>query len=405
MVKQMKILVVCQYFYPEQFKINDICYELVSKGNQVTVLTGLPNYPKGIINSEYRWFKKRHEIINGVEIVRVSLIGRGKGKIRLVLNYLSFAVDASIKALFIKKDFDIILVYQLSPITMVLPAIVLKYLTGKRLLLYCHDLWPESIASMGITNRSLIYKLLLSLSKWIYKSVDDIAISSKLFQKYFCEVLGIKYQLYYLPVYAEDLFEDIKPKEFNEQTHLVFAGNIGEMQSVETILYAAKRLKDRKDIVWHIIGDGSAGEKCRKIAEKFELNNVVFYGHRPIIEMPYFYNLADAFLLTLKDNTVISYTLPNKVQSYLSAGKPILAAVNGEARILIEEANCGYCSAAEDDESFANNIVEFIENRESHIILGENARQYYDLYFSKNTFFEKIIDFLGQDTGKEEGNV
>lgn len=391
----MKLLVVCQYFYPEQFKVNDICFELVKLGYDVTVLTGLPNYPSGVIRKDYRRFKKRRENINEVKVIRSTLIGRGQGNFKLALNYLSFAVCSSIRALFIKKNFDLILVYQLSPITMAFPALLLKKITRKPLLLYCHDLWPESIVAAGIKPESTIYKNLLSLSRYIYKKADKIAISSKLFNKYFNEIIGLDKNIIYLPVYAENLFENIDSgSKDGEIVNLVFAGNIGEMQNVETIIKAANELKDFKNIKWHIIGEGSNRVHCEKMALELRLSNVKFYGQRPLAEMPNYYSMADAFLVTLKANKEISYTLPNKVQSYMIAGKPVIGAINGETRIVIDEAECGYCCEAEDYTALAKLIKEFALNKQEHNVLGSNARKYYKENFDKNIFFNKLLDFL-----------
>ncbi len=391
----MKLLVVCQYFYPEQFKINDICFELVKRGYDVTVLTGLPNYPSGIIPKDYRWFKRRSENINGVNIIRTSLIGRGQGKIRLALNYVSFAVSSSIRALFMKKDFDLVLVYQLSPITMALPALLLKRLTGKPLLLYCHDLWPESIVAAGLKTEGLVYTTLLGLSRYIYIRADKLAISSKLFEKYFEEVIGIKGDIQYLPVYAESLFENIKARGTKGNViNLVFAGNIGEMQSVETIIKAANELNDLDNIKWHIVGDGSNRINCEELAVKCRLNNVIFYGQRPIEDMPDFYSMADAFLVTLKANKEISYTLPNKVQSYMAAGKPIIGAIDGETRLVIEEAGCGLCCEAEDYIALAELVRGFAFNVEDHKAMGENAHKYYQEHFDKIIFMKSLMEFL-----------
>lgn len=391
----MKILVVCQYFFPEQFKVNDICFELAKLGYQLTVLTGLPNYPTGIIQKEYRGFRKRHENINGVEVIRTPIIGRGKGSIRLALNYLSFMINASIKALFLKKDFDLILVYQLSPVTMAVPAILLKKITKKPLVIYCHDLWPESIASAGILPNSTIYKALLKMSKWIYKSANEIYTSSKLFKDYFNCTLDVHDNITHLPVYAEALFENISAKkESNNTINLVFAGNIGEMQSVETIIYAANELKEEKNIKIHIVGDGSSRRRCEDLNTSFKLDNVIFHGQHSIAEMPSFYEMADAFLITLKANKIISYTLPNKVQSYMAAGKPIIGAIDGETQEVIAEANCGLCTTAEDYIGLADNIRRFAKEKDKHLIYGANARKYYNSNFSKKIYIERLNELL-----------
>ncbi|OBZ11230.1 glycosyltransferase family 4 protein [Bacillus sp. FJAT-26390] len=398
----MKILFVCQYFYPEQFRVNDICFQLVKDGHEVTVLTGLPNYPGGVVNKKYRWFRNQSETINGVKVIRSWLLGRGNGKVRLGLNYLSFAVVSSIRSLFIKKDFDNILVYQLSPVTMALPGLLLKKMTKKPLILYCHDLWPESIASAGISDKSRLYRGLLKLSRWIYKSADEIWISSRLFKEYFVSKLDINNNITYLPVYAEGLFEEIDiEKATNDTINLVFAGNIGEMQSVETIINAANELKEINSIKWHIVGDGSSRRKCEELAQRLELENVVFHGHHPISAMPEFYQMADAFLVTLKANKVISYTLPNKVQSYMAASKPIIGAIDGETKLVIEESGCGYCSAAEDYKMLAENIRVFISEKDKHIEYGERAKKYYDINFSKGVYMSRLYGLL-QKINKSE---
>lgn len=392
----MKILFISQHFYPEQFKVNDICFELAESGHDVTVLTGLPNYPSGIVDNKYKWFKKRNENIKGVNVYRTSIVARGKGIIRLSLNYLSFAITASIKSLFLKKDFDLIIVYQTSPVTMAVPGMFLKAITKKPLIIYCHDLWPESIATVGINNKSIIYKFILILSKWIYNSADEILTSSRMFKEYFENKLGIYKKTTYLPVYAEELFEKLPSKEKTEREiiNLVFAGNVGKMQSVETILLAANEIKDNDNIIFHIVGDGSSKIKCEKIAKEYNLKNVVFHGQHPISSMPQFYDMADAFLITLRENEVISYTIPNKVQSYLAAGKPLIGAINGETQMLIKEEECGLCAPAEDFKELANKILEFSENVQMHSIYGLNGRKYYENNFSKSRYFKNINSML-----------
>lgn len=391
----MKILVVCQYFYPEQFRVNEISYELAKEGHNVTILTGLPNYPSGKVSKTYKSFKNRKEDINGVKVTRSWLLGRGKGTIRLALNYISFCLSATLKALYIKKDFDIILVYQLSPVTMAVPGIVLKKLTKKPLIIYCHDLWPESIASAGISSESKAYRMLLSLSKWIYKSADEIFTSSKLFEDYFNNTLGIYDNITYLPVFAESLFENIdNTKKNDDNINLVFAGNIGEMQSVETIIYAANVIKELTHIIFHIVGDGSSRLICEDLVLELGLVNVIFHGQHPIMEMPRYYEMADAFLVTLKANKNISYTLPNKVQSYMAARKPIIGAIDGETQMVISEAQCGLCSAAENYVDLASNIKKFAEDRHNHSIYGQNARTYYDNHFSKEIYMKRLNKLL-----------
>lgn len=325
----MKILVVCQYYYPEQFRINDICEELVKLGNNVTVLTGLPNYPEGKIPKEYKFLKKRKETINGVNIIRNWEIGRRKGSIFRILNYCSYMISASIKAFFLPNDYDVVYVYQLSPVTMAIPGILYKKKNNKKLQLYCLDLWPASLTTGGIKEESLFYKMMKKISHWIYKNADAIAITSKQFEKYIKEELDLlNKKIIYLPQYAENLYCDVKEKkEVKEETNFLFAGNIGEAQSVETIIKAANEIKN-ENIKINIVGDGICLSGCKELANEYHLKNVIFYGKRPISDMKLFYEKADGMLVTLKNDNVINMTLPGKVQSYMAARKPIIGAIN-----------------------------------------------------------------------------
>ncbi|WP_397538305.1 glycosyltransferase family 4 protein [Rummeliibacillus pycnus] len=395
----MKILVICQYYYPEPFRITDICESLAKEGHDVTVLTGLPNYPEGKIFKDYRFGKKRHEIISGVKVIRSFEIGRGSRKFQLFLNYLSFTVSASIKALTINEKFDVVLVNQLSPVTMGIPAIVYKKKYKTKILLYCLDLWPASLSAGGIKEDSIIYKPFLKVSKWIYSSADSMAVTSSMFKEYFKSTIGMNIEnIQHIPQYAEDLFTEAVEMPVNNKFNFVFAGNIGDMQSVETIVKAANELRDHNDINFHIVGDGSKLEECIMLSNNLKLGNIIFYGRKPISEMPQYYSLADAMLITLKDNTAISYTLPGKVQSYMAASKPIIGAINGEASRVIKEADCGFCCAAEDVKELANIILEFCKSDKKEIMM-ENSYDYYIKNYSKSNFMSALEETLNKLEG------
>lgn len=394
----MKILVVCQYYYPEPFRITDVCESLVERGHQVTVLTGLPNYPEGIVHEKYRRRANRKEIINDVEIIRCFEMGRGTGNFKLFINYMSFAISASLKALFIKKKFDVIFVNQLSPVSMAIPAFFYKRMHKKNIILYCLDLWPESLVAGGIQETSIIFKLIKWISKLIYNSVDSMLVSSNMFKTYFHENLKIKNKnIDYLPQYAENLFLDSVENRLrnDENFNFVFAGNIGDMQSIETIIKAANELKRCENIIFHIVGDGSKLKSCKKMSEEFNLKNIIFHGRLPVAKMPSFYAMADAMLITLKDNMNISYTLPGKVQSYMAAGKPIIGAVNGEASYIITQAECGMVCQAEDYVNFARIIKAYCNSEAStKINMATNSYKYYMNNFSKEMFIKRIEEKL-----------
>ena len=392
-----KILIVSQHYYPENFRITDIAEELVKKGHMVTVLTGYPNYPQGYVLDDYkgRNGKKKHkeETINGVHILRCYEHPRKHSKIHLFLNYYSISLSMRSKARRLKEKFDVVLINQLSPVMQSWGGILYAKKHNIKSILYCYDLWPDSLAAGGIKENSLIYKYYYKVSNKIYKNVDEILVTSKNFINYFENKHHISSdKLYYLPQYCEDLFNNIEPiiqlKEFN----YVFAGNIGNVQSVETIIKAASLIKKDNTIKIHIVGDGSDFSNCKKLANELKLNNVIFYGKRPLEEMPTFYSMASAMLVTLSNNDVISNTLPGKVQSYMCAGKPIIASANGETKTIIKEAKCGVCCSAEDYIELAKLMTAFKNLNQKELSI--NSRSYYNLHFNKELFFKTLEERL-----------
>ena len=392
----MRILVVCQHYKPEPMRITDICEELVKRGNDVTVLTGVPNYPMGIIYEGYRHGKRRKEVINGVKVIRSFTIGRRTGAFWRVLNYFSYAISASIKAGKLGGQFDVVFVNQTSPVMMAWPGIRYKKKYKKKLVVYCMDLWPESLEAGGIKKGSPVYKLFHWISEKTYKQADRLLVTSRTFNKYFEEEFGMNpEEIIYLPQYAEDLFSNMetdvdKEKTPDDEYNFVFAGNVGKAQSVETIIEAANLLKDKENIKFHIVGDGSALEHCKEMVKEYGLTSVTFHGRKPVEEMPKYYAMADAMLITMFDNDMISKTLPGKVQTYMAAGKPIIGAINGETKRVIEEAKCGICGNAQNNGMLADNILQFIKFS-NKIHMAKAARAFYESYFRKEKFMKNLI--------------
>ena len=382
----MKILVVCQYYYPEPFRHPDICEELVKRGHEVTVVTGLPNYPMGEIYKGYQNGEKRDEVLNGVKVHRCYTIGRKQGALYRFLNYYSYALSSTRYIKKIKEEYDVVFVNQLSPVMMANAAITYKKKHKTPVVLYCLDLWPESLVSGGIGRDSIIYKFFHRVSEKIYKQVDKILTTSRSFADYFEKEFSIT-NTEHLPQYAEAIFtpEQCK-KEKDDYIDLMIAGNIGVAQSIDTIIKAAQLTKDISNLRWHIVGDGSELEKLQTMAQG--MNQVFFYGRKPLEDMPKYYAMADAMLVTMQKDPVISLTLPGKVQTYMAAGKPIIGAIDGETSLVISDAECGICCTAEDAEALAANVRTFIKmDREQ---MGKNARAYYDKYFEKQTFIERL---------------
>lgn len=395
----MNILVICQYYYPEPFRITDICEEWVKRGHDVTVVTGLPNYPAGEIYEGYRAKDKRDEVIGGVKVHRCYEIPRKKGLLFRFLNYYSFAWSATRYVKTMKKRFDVVFANQLSPVMMVAPAVVYKKKYGTRVVLYCLDLWPESLIVGGVKRGSLLYRHYHKVSAHLYHAVDEIAITSKQFERYFAEHFGIEGdRICYLPQYAESVFDAEQcQKQESEQIDLVFAGNVGVAPNVETIIRAAAKTQDISELRWHIVGDGSSLEHCKELAEKLGVQTVTFHGRKSLEDMPQYYKRADAMLVTLIDDDELSLTLPGKVQSYMAAGKPILAAANGEIPTVIREADCGICVGAEDCDQLAQAVREFCAlPKEKRTALGQNAAHFYKQHFSKTVFFEKVDELLNE---------
>ena len=393
----MKILVICQYYKPEPFRISDICEELARRGHEVHVVTGYPNYPEGILYDGYGKGKHIDETVNGVRVHRCFTVPRKTGAIRRVINYYSYAFSSTAFAISGKctatdgKPFDAVFCNQLSPVMMAEAAIAYKKRYKVPAVLYCLDLWPESLIAGGITRGSAVYKYYRHVSKRIYRQMDKILVSSRTFSEYLANEFGIDGErIEYLPQYAEEIFEKIPAKEEDGTIDLLFAGNIGTAQSVETIIKAAEKLKN-EPVRFHIVGGGTDLERLQRIAEGFD--NVIFYGRRPLEEMPDLYAKADAMLVTMADDPLLSLTLPGKLQSYMAAGKPIIGAANGETKETIETAQCGYCGKAEDADELAENVMKFIQSKD-RATMGQNAKRYYEDNLREEQFIEKLESFL-----------
>lgn len=393
----MKILVVCQYYDPEPFRIPDICQAMVEQGHEVTVVTGTPNYPEGVIYPGYENGARADEVLGGVRVHRCPLVPRKQGALYRFLNYYSFVFSSEKYLRGMKEDFDVVFVNQLSPVMMAQAALSWAKRKKKKCVLYCLDLWPESLLAGGIGKNSPVYKVFLAVSKRIYRKADALLITSLGFREYFRDVLGIAdKEIRYLPQYAEDMFGSVASREKQtDEVHYLFAGNVGKSQSVETIVEAARRIQDDSRIHVHIVGGGISLEQCRELAAGLE--NITFHGRRDLSEMPDFYAMADAMLVTLVDDPVLSLTLPGKVQSYMAAGKAVVGAINGETARLIQQADCGACAAAEDAEGLAKILRQGAENPALLKRQGENARRYYDEHFRKETFMKTLLTVLQEN--------
>jgi len=392
----MKILVVCQYYYPEEFQINAICEELVERGNQVTVLTGLPNYPTGVVPSEYQHGNKRHEIVNSVEIIRCYERPRKKGFVGLGLNYASYCISASLKVLTLNKKFDVVFVYQLSPVLMGIPGIIYKMIHKKKLYLYCCDLWPESLKIMNVAENSMIFKIVKSISSFIYRNADMVGLQAPTFFAYFEQIHNVKHDnLLFLPQFATDQNTENSYQMPHSGFNFVFMGNVGIAQNLDCVVKAAELIKNKADFKIHIVGDGSYLTTLKSIVQKKQLaSKFVFYGRKPVSEMSEYYKIADVCLLTLRGDSIIGQTIPSKLQGYMAAGKAVVGSINGSSQDVIREANCGLVGTAGDYNRLAENMLALINQKSILTDLGKNGQKYLKKHFTKNLYVDKTIAIL-----------
>ncbi|RFU93814.1 glycosyltransferase WbuB [Sphaerochaeta halotolerans] len=398
----MKILCVCQYYYPENFQVTPICEQLVADGYEVTVLTGLPNYPTGIIPDDYKK-SNRDETINGVHVVRCKEIGRKNGPVWLGINYISFYISSMKMVDKLPADFDIVFVYQLSPVFMGLPGRKYAMKHNVPLFLYCCDLWPESIKMYVKNERNVFYKWARYVSRKVYVSCNRIAVQSLSFINYLNITHSIdKNKLIYIPAFADEkyLTIDFTPEDKNFIDFL-FLGNIGIAQNLFSVVNAFKIACEKRSMRLHIVGDGTCLQDLQHYVVEVGLKDTVFfYGRRSVDQMPRFYKIADACIVSLNADNATGYTLPSKVQGYMAAGKPIIGMIDGSAREVIKESNCGICVPANDVDGFANALCSFARDKCFHEMYANNGRSYFKKNFSKKGFMnalEKEISSLGNN--------
>jgi glycosyltransferase involved in cell wall biosynthesis len=398
----MKLLIVTQYFWPETFRINEVVKTLLEKGVEVEVLTGKPNYPSGQIYPSYRAWGCQREKYHGININRIPLLTRGSGGWRLALNYLSFILSGLIfSPLALRnKKVDVIFIYAPSPILQAIPAIFLGWLKGCPVVLWVLDLWPESLSATGHVQNRLALKLVEMVVRYIYRHSDLLLVQSKAFEEP-VRLLASKTPIVYYPNSVDDTFavpaKGTTPavSGLGEGFSVMFAGNIGAAQAVGVIVEAADLLKSYIDINFVVLGDGSSRDWMLKEVRQRGLGNLHLPGRFPLDTMPGFMQKASALLVTLADQPIFAATVPNKVQAYMAAGRPIIACLNGEGARLVIEAGAGFATPAEDAKALAETILRLYRlspiERES---MGINGRKYYKEHFDHECLVDQLITIL-----------
>lgn len=405
----MKILIISQYYFPEQFQINEIAPELVKRRHDVTVLCGIPNYPKGVVFDGYENEEKvrdrEREYLEktGVRVIHVEQVPRGKNPISLIRNYISFARNSRKSVRILEKDFDAVLGYQLSPITSMYAALEYKKQTGAPVMYYTLDLWPVSAEAMLKSKKNPAYLWVKRISRKLYLGADRVVVTSRPFIDYLQKEIGYPVErMSYLPQHANmGMIDDDLSAEDNGVADFMFAGNLGKGQRLDVIIKAARILGNRKDYMIHLVGDGRMRGELENMVREYGLeDNVTFYGNQKREDMPRFYKMADALLITLRGNNEVGDTMPGKLQMYMTTGKPIFGAINGAAYEVIKEARCGSCVKAGDYEGLAKLMKRYIEHPSDFVQCGQNARDYFMKHFTLDIYMdglEKELESMAKD--------
>lgn len=396
----MRILFVSQYFYPENFRINDLAKRLTQRGHKVTVLTGIPNYPQGEFFKGYGLFSKRHEKWEGVDIIRVPVFPRYHSKWYLALNYLSFVLFGCLSAMSMPvKDFDVIYAFGTSPITQVLPALTVKKRCGAKVIVNVQDLWPDNVIAITGVDNPLVIKLLDRIVDYIYNRCDVILGTSHSFVKAIRSRRGLreKKKVSYWPQYAVVEPSNTKRRDILPEGiyHIVFTGNVGEGQGLEKVIEAADILRERgvQDFCFDIVGDGRARERLVEMAREKNLLNgqIKFHGSFPEAEIPGILAGADAALLILNADPIFERTIPAKLQTYLVCGVPVIGCVRGEAKELLIKYKAGVCVDEISGEALAAAAQEMLLKDEGEkALLKQQAFELSRTEFDKDTLIDRL---------------
>jgi glycosyltransferase involved in cell wall biosynthesis len=398
--KSMKVLIFSQYFWPESFRINDVAKSLCAKGLHVEVVTGKPNYPNGVIFDGYKPLGYQLDIHDGVVIHRIPLLARGRGALRLLLNYISFVISGLLFSPWVlrRKRFDVIFVYGLSPILQAIPAIFMGWMKGIPVVLWVQDLWPESLSATGHIQNKVVLKLVEHVVRFIYRHVDLLLVQSQAFIEPVSALASSTPVKYYPNSVDESFFAPTTTgvpavSGLRDGFSVMFAGNIGSAQAVDVIIEAATLLQEYTDIHFVILGDGSRRDWMLQETNDRGLSNFHLPGRFSVETMPGFMKKASALLVTLSDQDIFAITVPNKIQAYMAVGRPILACLNGEGARLVIEADAGLAVPAEDAKKLADAVLQLYRmsaiERER---LGSNGRHYYKEHFDHDKLVVELIN-------------
>ena len=399
----MRLLVGSQYFWPENFRVNDFVAEMVARGHEVTVLTGKPNYPDGTLFPDYAANPAAFMEYSGARLVRVPMTMRGKGGLSLIINYLTFALSSCTIGVFRLRgqSFDAIFVFGASPVSVALPAILVKWLKRTPVAFWVLDLWPQSLQAVGAVKSSAILTLVGVGVGWIYRRCDLVLAQSRSFVPQISQQLKDPSKVIYFANWSEaiELPENSPPAEEVAKQDgvfdIVFAGNIGEAQDFPAILDAALQLRE-EPVRWLIVGDGRKAKWVQGEIDRLGLaGKVVMLGRFPLERMPSFYRHADALLVSLRRDPIFALTIPGKLQSYLAAGIPVLAMLDGEGQEVLRASGAGFATGAGDAAGLVANVRRMMAASAQELVeMGHRGRAYSQREFDRTgqlTQLERIL--------------
>ena len=353
------LLVVSQYYDPEPFRINDLCATWVQRGYQVTVITGIPNYPEGRFYPGYGWFKKRHEVKDGVTIKRLRLVSRGHSSFRLMLNYLSFVVSGWWWAKTTRLKADLVFNFEVSPMTQALPAIWFAKRRKIPSVIYIQDLWPDNVEVIGGVKNATVLKRLDRMTQRIYQRSTKLLVTSPSFKDTLIERGVPESKVTYWPQYAEP-HDTPYPKEKTQHFTVMFTGNIGDAQGLDVLPRLAHTLKAQghEDVAFVLVGDGRQRHALETLMKTLDVSEMfTFLGRKPSKDIAQLLAQADVAFLSFKDTPLFQKTIPAKLQTYLACGKPMLAVAAGETQRIVEEAQAGICVPPGDDDALVKALL------------------------------------------------
>jgi len=397
-----KILIVTEYFYPEEFKINEIALEWKEKGYEVDVLTQNPTYPFGNIYQNFKnsWYSK--ESWNGINIYRVKAVTGYKDSLfKKLLKYFTFMIFGSIVSLKIGKKYDNVFGFDIAALTCMVPAVVLNQFYKKPVTLWVQDVWPDSVYAYGFKKSKILEFFLNRFVRYVYKNTSNFAISAKGFEEKIKLYLDKPKEILYAPNWADDFNKNLKSYSFSNEKkiHFTFAGNIGKVQNLDNIILAFDKLDKEycEKAQLNIIGDGSYLESLKQLVKEKNIKNIVFHGKKPREDMYMYFKASDFLIVSLEDKAIFSLTVPAKTQTYIAAKKPIIGIINGEAAKIIEENNLGYISSPSSIENITNIFKKAIDTNALEIEqFTKNSEELTKTIFGKNNIINSLLDLLKQ---------